>query len=64
MKAEPLLEVDVKADDFFARMADTMTWKDLVAEVCEPKARDVLKQRLAAQDANNLIHWQPDGPLH
>jgi hypothetical protein len=24
----------------------------------------VVKQRLAAQDANSLINWQPDGPLH
>ena len=57
-------ELDVLADDFIARMADTKAWQDLVAEVGEPKARDVLKQRLAAQDANSLINWQPGGPLH
>ena len=57
-------ELDVLADDFIARMADTKAWQDLVAEVGEPKARDVVKQRLAAQDANSLINWQPGGPLH
>ena len=45
-------------------MADTQVWLDLVAEVGEQQAREVLKQRLAAQDANSLINWQPDGPLH
>ena len=57
-------ELDVFTDDFIAGMADTKAWKDLVAEVGEQKARDVLKQRLAAQDGNSLINWQPDGPLH
>ena len=57
-------ELDVLADDFIARMADTQAWQDLVAEVGEQQAREVVKQRLAAQDANSLINWQPDGPLH
>ena len=56
-------ELDVLADDFIARMADTQAWRDLVAEVGEQRAREVVKQRLAAQDANSLINWQPDGPL-
>ena len=57
-------ELDVLADDFIARMADTIAWQDLVAEVGEQRAREVVKQRLATQDANSLINWQPDGPLH
>ena len=57
-------ELDVLTDDFIARMADTQAWQDLVAEVGEQQAREVAKQRLAAQDANSLINWQPDGPLH
>jgi len=57
-------ELDVLADDFIARMADTRAWQDLVAEVGEQQAREVVKRRLAAQDANSLINWQPDGPLH
>jgi len=57
-------ELDVLADDFIARMADTQAWRDLVAEVGEQRAREVVKQRLAAQDANSLINWQPHGPLH
>ena len=57
-------ELDVLADDFIARMADTQAWQDLVAEVGEQQAREVVKQLLAAQDANSLINWQPDGPLH
>ena len=57
-------ELDVLADDFIARMADTQAWQDLVAEVGEQQAREVVKQRLAAQDANSLINWQPNGSLH
>jgi len=57
-------ELDVLADDFIARMADTQAWQDLVAEVGEQRAREVVKQRLAAQDPNSLINWQPDGPLN
>ena len=57
-------ELDVLADDFIARMADTQAWQDLVAEVGEHQAREVVEQRLAAQDPNSLINWQPDGPLH
>ena len=56
-------ELNVLADDFVAGMADTKAWKDLIAEVGQPKAREVLKQRLATQDANSLTNWQPDGPL-
>jgi hypothetical protein len=57
-------ELDVLADDFIARMADTPAWQHLVAQVGEQQAKEVVKQRLAAQDANSLINWQPDGPLH
>jgi len=57
-------ELDVLADDFIARMVDTQAWQDVVAEVGEQRARELVKQRLAAQDANNLVNWQPDGPLH
>lgn len=57
-------ELDSLADDFIAGMADTQAWRKLVAEVGEQQARHVVKQRLAAQDANSLINWQPDGSLH
>jgi hypothetical protein len=57
-------ELDVLADDFIARMADTQAWQDLVAKVGQQQAKEVLKQRLATQDSNSLIGWQPDGPLH
>ena len=57
-------ELDLLADDFIARMADTQAWQDLVADVGKQQAREVVKQRLAAQDANSLINWLPDGPLH
>jgi hypothetical protein len=57
-------ELDVLADDFIARMADTKAWQDLVADMGERQARDVVKQRLAAQDANSVINWQPDGRVH
>jgi len=57
-------ELDLLICDFIARMADTEAWQGLVAEVGEQQAREVVKQRLAAQDANSLINWQPEGPLH
>ena len=57
-------ELDVLADDHIAMMSDTPAWRKLVADVGPQQARDVLKQRLAAQDTNSLINWQPDGPVH
>ena len=57
-------ELDVLADDFISGMADTQAWRDLVADVGEQQARQVVKERLAAQDANSLINWKPDGPSH
>ena len=57
-------ELDVLVDDFIARMADTQAWRELVAEVGKQRAKDVVKERLAAQDANSLINWQPGGPSH
>ncbi len=57
-------ELDALADDFIAAMADVPGWQALVAEVGEQQAREVAKQRLAAQDANSLLNWQPEGPLH
>ena len=57
-------ELEILANDFIAAIADTQAWQDLVAEVGERQAREVAKKRLAAQDANSLLHWQPDGPLH
>ena len=57
-------ELDVLADDFIAGMADIQAWQDLVADVGEQKAREVVKQRLATQDANSLINWPRDGPSH
>ena len=57
-------ELETLADDFIASMADTPAWQDLVAEVGEVQAREVVKKRLAAQDANSLLNWQPYGPSH
>jgi hypothetical protein len=45
-------------------MADTQAWQDIVAEVGEQQAREVVKMRLAAQDPNSLLNWQPDGSPH
>ena len=50
-------ELDILTDDFILGMADTAAWRELVAEVGEHRARDVLKQRLAGKDPNNLINW-------
>ena len=57
-------ELDVFADDYIAMMSDTPAWRKLVADVGPQQARDVLRQRLAAQDTNSLVNWQPDGPVH
>lgn len=57
-------ELKVLVEDFVARMADTQAWQKLVAEVGEARARQILKERLAAQDPNNLVNWEPDGLLH
>src|ERR1700730_13481577 len=39
-------ELDVLADDFIARMADTQAWRDLVGEVGEQQAREVSETAL------------------
>ena len=57
-------ELEILANDFIAVMADTPAWQNLVAEVGERQAREVAKKRLATQDANSPLNWQPDGPLH
>jgi hypothetical protein len=57
-------ELETLTDDFIAAMADTGAWQDLVAELGEQQAREVVKMRLAAQDSNSLLNWQPDGSLH
>ena len=57
-------ELDSLVDDFISSMADTDAWQALVAELGERQAREVAKKRLAAQDANSLLNWQPDGSLH
>lgn len=57
-------ELDVFAADFISRNSDIAAWRDLVAAVGEQQARRVVHQRLAAQDANSLINWSPEGPLH
>ena len=57
-------ELDSLVDDFISSMADTDAWQALVAELGERQAREVAKKRLAAQDANSLLNWRPDGSLH
>ena len=57
-------ELEVLAEDFIARMADTAAWKKLVKDVGAAQARQVLKERLATHDSNSLINWEPDGSLH
>ena len=52
------------ADDFIAKVAETQAWRDLVVEVGKQRAKDVVEERLAAQDANSVINWQPAGPSH
>jgi hypothetical protein len=57
-------ELETLTDDFIAAIADIPAWQNLVAEVGERQAGEVAKMRLAAQDANSLLNWQPDGSLH
>jgi hypothetical protein len=57
-------ELDTLAANFIAMNSDTAAWRDLVAAVGEQQARQVVRQRLAAQDAKSLVIWLPEGPLH
>ena len=57
-------ELEDFVDDFSARMADTKAWHDLVEDVGDERARQILKEQMAAQDRNSLINWEPDGLLH
>lgn len=57
-------ELDALAGDFILGMADTFAWRGLVAKVGEPQAKQVVRQRLAAQDPKSLINWRPGGSKH
>jgi hypothetical protein len=54
-------ELDIFTDDFIARLGDTSAWQDLVQDVGEIKARQILRERLAAQDERSLVNWDPVG---
>jgi hypothetical protein len=57
-------ELDRMALDFLAMNKDVSVWKALIARVGEIEALAVVKQRLAARDANSLISWLPIGSMH
>jgi hypothetical protein len=61
-------ELDRFADDQIAMLADTPTWRNLVADVgahrARERAREVVKERLAGRDPNSLVNWPPGGPAH
>ena len=44
-------ELQLLADDFIARMADTQAWQDLVAEVGEPRAWAIIARQTGCDPA-------------
>lgn len=57
-------EIELFVTDFIANMADVQAWQDLVEDVGEKKARQILKERFMVRDNNNLINWDADGPAN
>jgi hypothetical protein len=57
-------ELDRLTDDQIAMLADTSAWRNLVADVGNQRAREIVKLRLAGRDPNSLVNWKPSGPGH
>ena len=57
-------ELDRLTDDQIAMLADTPAWRNLVADVGNQRAREIVKLRLAGRDPNSFANWQPSGPRH
>ena len=57
-------ELELFVTDFIANMADVQAWNDLIKDVGEKKARQILKERFMARDDKNLVNWDPDGPAN
>lgn len=53
-------ELEMFVEDFIANMGDVQAWQNLIQDVGETKARQILKKRIAARDGKNLINWNPD----
>ena len=57
-------ELELFVTDFIANMADVQAWNDLIKDVGEKKARQILKERIMARDDKNLVNWDPHGPAN
>ena len=57
-------ELDRPTDDQIAMLADTLAWRNLVADVGSQQAREIVKSRLAGRDPNSFVNWRPSGPGH
>ena len=57
-------ELELFVADFIANMTDVQAWKNLIKDIGEKKARQILKERFIAQDEKSLVNWKPDGPAN
>jgi hypothetical protein len=57
-------ELEQFVTDFVANMADVQAWNDLIKDVGETKARQILKEQFMARDDKNLVNWDPDSSAH
>ncbi len=55
-------QIEMLAEDFIENNGDVQAWIDLVERLGPVKARAFLKERIMAQDENNIANWAPVGP--
>ncbi len=54
-------QVALFVDGFVESNSDVQAWIDLVQDVGDTKARQILKERFLAQDEHSLVNWTPFG---
>ncbi len=55
-------ELELFVDGAISNMDDVEAWNNLVAELGEKKAREILKERFRKMDEKSLSNMEPMGP--
>ena len=55
-------QIELFVADFIENNSDVQAWIDLVEDVGQAKAREILKEHFMAQDEYSLVNWAPFGP--
>jgi hypothetical protein len=55
-------QIELFVSEFIENNSDVQAWIDLVQDVGDAQARQILKERFLAQDEHSLVNWTPFGP--